>query len=92
MYVVTTDPSADKPDVVRAASGERFVFRTNPDSDVEDAHPKIAYAITKGLYQYTGYITLQVRNTNIKSITIYSTALKWTLSYSAPYYLLANIT
>ena len=48
MYVVTTDPSADKPDAVRAASGERFVFRTNPDSDIEDAYPKIAYAITKG--------------------------------------------
>ena len=50
VYVVTTDPSADKPDAVRAASGERFIFRTNPDSDIEDAHPKIAYAITKGWY------------------------------------------
>jgi len=50
VYVVTTDPSADKPDAVRAASRERLFFRTNPDSDIEDAHPKIAYAITKGWY------------------------------------------
>lgn len=50
MHVVTTDPSSDKPDAVRAASRERLVFRTNPDSDIEDAHPKIAYAITKGWF------------------------------------------
>ena len=47
MYVVTTDPSADKPDAVRAASNERFVFRTTSDSDI-DADPRIAYAIAKG--------------------------------------------
>lgn len=45
MYVVTTNPSADKPDAVRAASSGRFVFRTNPESDI-DTDPKIAYAIT----------------------------------------------
>lgn len=49
MYVVTTNPSADKPDAVRAASSGRFVFRTNPESDI-DTDPNIAYAITKGWY------------------------------------------
>lgn len=48
MYVVTTDPSADTPDAVRAASAEPYIFRTNPFSDIEEAHPKIAQAITKG--------------------------------------------
>lgn len=48
MYIVTTDPSADTPDALRAASAERFIFRTNPYSDIEDAQPKIAQAITKG--------------------------------------------
>lgn len=48
MYVVTSDPSADTPDALRAASREGNVFRTNSYSDVEDAHPKIGQAVTKG--------------------------------------------
>jgi len=49
VYVVTTNPSADKPAAVRAASSERFVFRTTSDSGI-DADPRIAYAITTGWY------------------------------------------
>lgn len=50
VYVVTTDPSADTPDAQRAASKENNIFRTNPYSDAEEAHPKITHSITKGSY------------------------------------------
>ena len=50
VFVLTTDPSADTPEALRAASGERYVFRTNPYSDVEEAQPKIIHAATKGVY------------------------------------------
>lgn len=48
VYVVTTDPSADTQEALRAASKERYVFRTNPYSDIEEAQPKITHAATKG--------------------------------------------
>ena len=48
VYVVTTDPTADTPEALRAASEEKYVFRTNPFSDVEEAQPKVTHAATKG--------------------------------------------
>lgn len=48
MYVVIIDLLVDKFDVVRVVSGERFVFRINFDSDIEDVYFKIVYVIIKG--------------------------------------------
>lgn len=48
VYVVTTDPAADTPEALRAASEEKYVFRTNLFSDVEEAEPKVTHAATKG--------------------------------------------
>ena len=50
VFVVTTDPSADTPEALKAASKERNVFRTNSFSDIEEAEPKITLVATKGRY------------------------------------------
>lgn len=51
VFVVTTDPSADTPEAQRAASKERYLFRTNPYSDIEEAQPKLTHAATNGWYK-----------------------------------------